>query len=66
MKFCFREEGLLPYIPEVPLAPELFLSYNLTVEDISLIFTAPAGLESTSLILVTGLDIFFTVSCEIS
>ena len=57
----FREEGLVPYMPEIPVPPELFLSYNHTIEKISNIYTVPAALESTSLILVTGLDIFFTV-----
>ena len=52
----------MPYIPEVPVPPEFFLTYNLTIEKISAIYTVPAALESTSLILVTGLDIFFTVS----
>jgi len=59
--FLFREEGLIPYAPEIPILPEWFLSYNLTVERITGIYCAPSALESTSLVLTTGLDIFFTV-----
>ncbi|XP_076819491.1 ER membrane protein complex subunit 1-like [Clavelina lepadiformis] len=55
-----REEGLVQYMPEIPIPPELYLSYNLTVEGMERIYTAPAALESTSLVLATGLDLFFT------
>ena len=48
-------------MPEIPIPPELYLSYNQTIEKISSIYSVPSALESTSLILVTGLDIFFTV-----
>ena len=48
-------------MPEIPIPPELYLSYNRTIEKISSIYSVPSALESTSLILVTGLDIFFTV-----
>jgi len=55
-----REEGLIPYMPEVPMANELMLSYNLTIQKIRNIYTSPAALESTSLVFVAGLDLFFT------
>nr|CAB3242339.1 ER membrane protein complex subunit 1 [Phallusia mammillata] len=55
-----REEGIMPYSPEVPVPPELFLSYNLTLEQIDGIYCAPSALESTSLVFTTGLDLFFT------
>jgi len=55
-----QEENLIPYIPEMPVPHELMLSYNLTVENMNAIYTAPAALESTSLVFVTGLDLFFT------
>jgi len=48
-------------MPEIPVPPELYLSYNHTIEKIANVYTVPAALESTSLILVTGLDLFFTV-----
>ena len=56
---CFslfsREEGLLPYIPELPRPFESMINYNLTVNSIRGIHSSPAGLESTSLILCYGL-----------
>nr|XP_002129828.1 ER membrane protein complex subunit 1 [Ciona intestinalis] len=55
-----REEGLIQYMPEIPIPPELFVSYNLSVEKINGIYSSPAALESTSLVFVTGIDIFFT------
>lgn len=55
-----REEGIIPYIPELPLQHESFLNYNQTVANIKGIYSAPSGLESTSLVLVYGLDLFVT------
>ncbi|XP_045768003.1 ER membrane protein complex subunit 1 isoform X1 [Maniola jurtina] len=54
------DEALLPYTPELPLPAEATLNYNRTVERVRGVLTAPAGLESTSLVLVTGLDLFYT------
>ncbi|XP_023945986.2 ER membrane protein complex subunit 1 [Bicyclus anynana] len=54
------DEALLPYTPELPLHAEATLNYNRTIERVMGVFTAPAGLESTSLVLVTGLDLFYT------
>lgn len=50
-----REEGLIPYAPELPLPSEAVINYNRTLLKIKAIHTAPSGLESTSLILATGL-----------
>lgn len=50
-----REEGLLPYAPELPLLADAVLNYNRSVARIREVYTAPSGLESTSLVLVTGL-----------
>ena len=50
-----REEGTLPYIPELPVHTEGILNYNQTVQHVRGIHTAPAGLESTSLVLSYGL-----------
>ncbi|XP_011184855.2 ER membrane protein complex subunit 1 isoform X2 [Zeugodacus cucurbitae] len=55
-----REEGAIPYIPELPLPTENIINYNQTIARLSNIFTAPSGLESTCLVLATGLDIFVT------
>jgi len=55
-----REEGLIPYLPELPIATEHIINYNLTVEGITSIYSSPAGLESTSLVFAYGLDMFFT------
>ncbi|XP_004529245.1 ER membrane protein complex subunit 1 isoform X1 [Ceratitis capitata] len=55
-----REEGAIPYIPELPLPTENIINYNQTIVRLSNIFTAPSGLESTCLVLATGLDMFVT------
>lgn len=55
-----REEMLIPYIPELPFATEDFINYNQTVARVREIRSAPSGLESSSLIFVFGLDLFYT------
>ncbi|KAK3852368.1 hypothetical protein Pcinc_041045 [Petrolisthes cinctipes] len=55
-----REEGLLPYIPELRLSPHDMITYNHTLPRVSSIFTAPTGLESACVVLVYGLDLFYT------
>jgi len=55
-----QEEGLEAYAPELPLSTLAVISYNKTLERIRRIHTAPSGLESTSLVFVHGLDLFFT------
>ncbi|XP_077998701.1 ER membrane protein complex subunit 1-like [Glandiceps talaboti] len=55
-----REEGLVPYLPELPIQTEAYINYNQSVFGVQGIQTAPGGLESTCLILVYGLDIFYT------
>ncbi|KAL8578229.1 hypothetical protein ACOMHN_040990 [Nucella lapillus] len=54
------EEGTIPYIPELPVSTENFINYNHSIFNVRGIHTAPAGLESTSLVLVYGTDIFCT------
>ena len=51
------EEGVvLPaYAPELPLGGDARLNYNRTLARPTQIHAAPAGLESTSLVLTTGL-----------
>ncbi|XP_035895864.1 ER membrane protein complex subunit 1 isoform X1 [Anopheles stephensi] len=55
-----REEGIVPYMPELPLPHETLINYNQTVAHIRGMHTAPSGLESTCLVLVHGLDLFVT------
>jgi len=55
-----REEGLMPYIPELPRPYEMIINYNQSVYNIRKIHTSYAGLESTSLIFAYGLDLFYT------
>lgn len=55
-----REEGVLPYTPDLSLPNEATLTYNHSLPLITGIHTSPAGLESTSLVLVYGLDLFYT------
>jgi len=53
-----REEGSIPYIPELPLPSEQIINYNQTISRIKNIYTAPSGLESTCLVVAYGLDLF--------
>ncbi len=55
-----QAEQLMPYHPIVPIIPINILSYNKQIERLSKIVSVPAGLESTTLVLGVGLDIFFT------
>ncbi|EYC44585.1 hypothetical protein Y032_0456g1777 [Ancylostoma ceylanicum] len=55
-----REEMMIPYMPEIPVATEDMVNYNQTVHGVRGIKTAASGLESTSLMLAYGKDIFFT------
>jgi ER membrane protein complex subunit 1 len=55
-----REEGIIPYIPELVLQHENTINYNQSIAKISGIYTTPSGLESTCLVLVYGLDLFVT------
>ncbi|KAG5899737.1 hypothetical protein JTB14_006076 [Gonioctena quinquepunctata] len=57
---CGPEESCIPYMPEIPLPREGVINYNHTLGMIRGIEVAPARLESTSHILVHGLDVFYT------
>ncbi|OWF43072.1 ER membrane protein complex subunit 1-like [Mizuhopecten yessoensis] len=54
------EEGTIPYIPEIPISTEMMVNYYNSVDKIKGIHSSPAGLESTSLVFVYGLDLFYT------
>ncbi|KAI9010661.1 hypothetical protein DFJ74DRAFT_314965 [Hyaloraphidium curvatum] len=55
-----KEEGLIPYQAALPFNPRDVASYTHKLLGIDSIKTAPAFLESTSLVLAYGLDVFFT------
>jgi outer membrane protein assembly factor BamB len=55
-----REEMIVPYMPELPVSTEELINYNQSVAHIHGIKTAPSGLESTSLMLAYGMDLFYT------
>lgn len=50
-----REEGTIPYIPELPLSSESVINYNQSISRIKGIYTSPSGLESTCLVVAYGL-----------
>ena len=50
-----QEEGLIPYIPELPVPSEALINYNQTVFGVRGIHVSPTSLESTSLVFVYGL-----------
>ncbi|XP_071805651.1 ER membrane protein complex subunit 1-like [Asterias amurensis] len=55
-----KEEGLIPYLPELPIPYQSIINYNQTVLGIEGLHTTAAGLESTCLLLAYGLDYYFT------
>jgi len=55
-----KEEGLIPYDAKLPLLPKHYINYYKQIKNIRGIETAPAYLESTSLVVGYGLDLFFT------
>lgn len=58
-----REEGVVPYIPELPLPNEAVINYNQSLSRIKGIHTSPSGLESTCLVLVHGLGKVLCQAC---
>ncbi|KAG0202565.1 hypothetical protein BGX28_004979 [Mortierella sp. GBA30] len=54
-----KEEMLFPY-SALPEDPRLFLSYNLEVAGVKKIVTAPTLLESTTVVVAFGQDVFVT------
>ncbi|KAM6494809.1 Protein of unknown function (DUF1620) domain containing protein [Amanita muscaria] len=55
-----QEEMLIEYDPLIPDDPKRAISHNYEVANIQRIITAPALLESTSLVFAYGLDLFLT------
>lgn len=50
-----REEGTIPYMPELPLSSESVINYNKSISRLQGIYSAPSGLESTCLVVAYGL-----------
>jgi hypothetical protein len=57
------QEGLMQYSPYLPLIPQQIVSYNTTVANLHTITSTPSAVESTSLVLAYGLDIFYVRVC---
>ncbi|XP_025197839.1 ER membrane protein complex subunit 1 isoform X2 [Melanaphis sacchari] len=55
-----KEEGAIPYIPELPMPSESMINYNKSLMRVDGIYTTPSSLESTCLVFVYGLDLFYT------
>ncbi|CAG8783115.1 5053_t:CDS:10, partial [Cetraspora pellucida] len=55
-----KEEMLIPYEPAIPDNKKFILCYSLPIYGIRHITTSPSLLESTSLVLAYGLDLWFT------
>ncbi|XP_063686134.1 ER membrane protein complex subunit 1-like [Bolinopsis microptera] len=54
-----RQEQLVPYTPQLALAPMSYVTYNKTLQDITGMVTGVTGLESTSLLFAYGTDLYF-------
>lgn len=54
------DETSVPYMPELPLLSEATINYNQSLARIRGITVSPARLESTTLVFVHGLDLFYT------
>lgn len=54
------EEGLIKYHPAIEVDPKLVISHERDVLGVEKIITAPAIVESTSLVLAFGIDVFGT------
>ncbi|XP_020295195.1 ER membrane protein complex subunit 1 isoform X2 [Pseudomyrmex gracilis] len=55
-----REEGVIPYMPEIPIHTDAIINYNQSISRVTGVRTSPSGLESTCLVFVYGLDLFYT------
>lgn len=57
-----KEEGAIPYIPELPMPSESMINYNKSLMRVDGIYTTPSSLESTCLVFVYGLGNFISMS----
>lgn len=54
-----REEGVIPYMPEIPIHTDAIINYNQSISRVMGIRTSPSGLESTCLVFVYGLGEYY-------
>lgn len=54
-----REEGVIPYMPEIPIHTDAIINYNQSISRVTGIRTSPSGLESTCLVFVYGLGEYY-------
>jgi len=54
-----REEGLIPYMAELPFDYKQVISYNRTIGGLRAITTSDTLLESTSVVFAYGIDLFY-------
>lgn len=54
-----REEGLPPYTDTLPISSQAYLTHGLQVEGLRGIVSEPSRLESTTLVFVFGVDLFY-------
>lgn len=59
-KAAKHAEGVPPYHPVIGLPHQANLNHELTLAGIENIFSSPCGLESTTTVLATGLDVYLT------
>jgi hypothetical protein len=57
---AMMEEGLIPYAPHIEIDPRSIITHNREVIGVRGLITAPALMESTSLVLAYGVDVFGT------
>lgn len=55
-----QEEGLMRYHPAIEIDPKIVITHEREVVGVRQIVTAPAIVESTSLVLAVGIDVFGT------
>ncbi|KAJ8601198.1 hypothetical protein CTAYLR_003237 [Chrysophaeum taylorii] len=52
------DEGLYPYTPFIPLKPKAIITYSKTLLGLNHIWSTPTKLESTTLVLAAGVDVY--------
>eukprot|EP00951_Prasinocladus_malaysianus_P003940 scaffold27883_cov33-Prasinocladus_malaysianus.AAC.1 len=60
IKRAEKEERLIPYKADLGIHPPFFATYDKMVQDVRGAQTFPTNLESTTLMLAYGMDVFYT------
>ncbi|XP_062179551.1 uncharacterized protein LOC133884219 isoform X2 [Phragmites australis] len=55
-----KEEGIIPLTDALPIIPQSYVTHTLQVEALRGIVSIPAKLESTTLVFMYGVDLFYT------